>query len=454
MSGSYEELEVPPTLVSFAVSHQDAQYLVSREFKEANHLVVLLENKLDDQYLLDLNHSKALFDKVYELIQAKKVWASSTIPIGGIHLAIAQMAMGNGIGFTYESLSKDYFKPMPGSLLLEIEASDLHLLEAFDPMVIGKTNESSKITLNGYSYKINELIASHIKPLNSVFPLKENDGQSEAYPYFQQNPETAKDKLNKVKVLIPVYMGTTGEYDLAAQFEKAGAQVEVMILKEKVDYQQLAQAIDKVQILALPHGYSLGNEPELAGKVMELILREASVQKAIEALLQRDGLILGIGSGMATLLNLGLLTSGKYQNSSENKVLLTYNQTNNFVSRLVHLEVTSNRSPWFRLMQTKDQYSVPFATDQGRLVLAGLDNQQGQLVTRYIALENDGRVDGYNPSGSSLAVESICSPCGRIIGFTTSIDRVFEETLVNEVSLGKHRIFESGVSYFTNKEVA
>ena len=276
--------------------------------------------------------------------------------------------------------------------------------------------------------------------------------------YTKGTKKTSRVKAVKPKVFIPIFTGTHGEYDIEASFRSAGAEVETFVFKSidrrhvKESLQILADKIENCQILGLAHGFLLGNEPETAGKLLNIIFRDERVADALmKHLLEKDGLVLGIGSGFNSLVKLGLIDTGGISERTAGSTTISYNRMSEFVSKLADIKVVSNMSPWFNQMNAGEIFTAPVATREGRVIL-GRNGQamigKGQIATQFVMGERATGNGEFNPVGSQLAIESMTSPDGRILGTVSSIDRKGIDIYKNVRIRGEEKIFLSGVKYF------
>lgn len=451
MSGTFEDINVPPSLFSFAVVSDKIENIVSKEFKEIDSKVVLIKVNIDDKGLVDFSQLKKNYDKVKNLIDNNKVLSSSTVKFGGIARGIAEMTFGNKIGFKFDdNVKADLFKPLYGSIIIELDKG-VNLeeeLKDIEYVIVGKTIEDKQIEIDRDIINLDELIKLWETPLSDVFPINEEVKEDiEPLQNISGRKAIRSIRIAKPKVLIPVFTGTHGEYDMAQCFTKAGAEVDTFVFntlsKASIEesYRELAKRIENSQIIGLPHGFILGNEPETGGKLVSLVFNNEIVKEAINRHLKvADGLILGIGSGFQGLIKSGLIANGQISESGEESPYIAYNSNGKFTSTFVDIKVVSNLSPWMSGMNTGDIYTVPLATNEGRILI---NNEEiinsGQIATQFVS---------NNPTGSELGIESLTSPDGRVLGTIASIDRVGENLYRNIDIKGKHNIFESGVKYF------
>lgn len=459
MSGSFEDINVPPSLFSFAVVSDKVDNLVSREFKKAGSTVVLVELNRDKDMLLDMDQLKKEYRRVKELADAGLILSSSTVKAGGIARAAAEMALGNRIGFSFDMKGNEVYMPLIGNLLLELDDAAVIKANEWGWKLVGHTQAKEALELAGEEIPLLELQHRYTSVLDEVFPIKD-DGD----PFLQELVFTkgeksfSKIKFARPKVLIPIFTGTHGEYDMESAFKNAGADVETLVFKSldrnhiEESIGILAERIDNCQILGLAHGFLLGNEPEAAGKLIDILFRNKRLQEAIERhLTVKDGLILGVGTGFNSLMKLGLIEEGKISERNEGSTVVSYNRMGEFVSKLADIKVVSNLSPWFNEMAVGEIYTAPVATKEGR-VLLGRNGQamigKGQVATQFVMGERPTGDGEFNPVGAQLAIESMTSPDGRVLGTVSSIDRMGADIYKNVQIRGQERIFVSGVRYF------
>ena len=462
MSGSFEDLNVPPTLVSFAITATDVKDIVTPELKEANHLLVEVMLEKDKYHLFNFDSLKVTYDEVTNLIKDKKVYSSYTVKDGGALEAIYKMAFGNEIGvklnsnLTLDSLvQKDY-----GNIILEIdENTDLSNLNV---RVLGTTVSNKKVMYKDLSVELDNAYDIYKNVLNNVYP------QTEVAPTtdiivgncYERGNLKAKQTYDEVNVVIPVFPGTNCEYDSKRAFEKAGAKVELVVIRNKTEQDikssisDLVAAIKKAQIMMLPGGFSAGDEPEGSGKFIATFLRNEEIKEAITDLLEnRDGLMIGICNGFQALIKLGLLPYGKISNMTKDDATLTFNTIGRHVSQMVNTKVASVKSPWLTGVNVGDIHTIPVSHGEGRFVapIEVLEElfKNGQVFTQYVDDNNNPTMESpYNPNGSMMAIEGIISLDGRVIGKMGHSERQGDNRFINIYGEMDQKLFESGVNYF------
>ncbi|MBR2278098.1 MAG: phosphoribosylformylglycinamidine synthase [Eubacterium sp.] len=461
MSGSFNELDVPPTLVSFAVGMTSASKTVSAQFKKVGSTVKLLEIPVDEKSgLPDYEKSMALMMSVYEGIRNGKILAASVVKEGGAAACVCKMAFGNKHGFTFaQGLdAATLFAPKQGSFVVELADS-----ADFEGKTLGTTNDNSVFIIDGTVHTCDDLIDAWCGKLEKVFPTdsgKKAKMTADVPLYKERSIFVAKNKVAKPRVFIPAFPGTNCEVDTARAFEKAGAEASILVvnnlsssaINETID--KMVAEIEKAQIVMLPGGFSGGDEPEGSGKFIATTFRNPKVSEAVRVLLNnRDGLMLGICNGFQALIKLGLVPYGEIVNTKPTDPTLTFNTIGRHISQMAYTRITSVKSPWFSSVNAGDVFAVPISHGEGRFV-ANDDVMQklianGQVATQYVNL--DGEVCDsmpFNPNGSVCAVEGITSPDGRVLGKMGHSERKGKDLYGNVPFEKDMKIFESGVNYF------
>ena len=469
MSGSFNEMDVPPTLVAFAVDVVDnCDYIVSSEFKKAGSKVVLITPRTDDDFLPDFDSLKAEFKMINKLFMDKKVASCMSIKRGGICEALSKMCFGNKIGFKFsqEKGKIDLFVPRYGAFILELDSEiAVHeLFKGFEYVELGETQADEAIVIDSIKIPLNNLIEKWSSPLESVFPSV-TQTYEEAYSermYSTKEPKKCNININSgsPKVFIPVFPGTNCEYDSARAFEKAGGRVSTIVFKNLTSkhiedsVRLMEKEIRESQIIMFPGGFSAGDEPDGSGKFIANVFRNPVLSDAIMELLKnRDGLMLGICNGFQALIKLGLVPYGEIKDIDENCPTLTYNNIGRHVSSLVNTKLVSNLSPWFNSIELGDIHTIPVSHGEGRFVAPqSLLNQlfeKGQIATQYVDFQGCPAVSmPYNPNGSMAAVEGITSPDGRILGKMAHSERIGRNLYKNIAGNKDQKLFESGINYF------
>ncbi|MDY4414414.1 MAG: phosphoribosylformylglycinamidine synthase [Ruminococcus sp.] len=459
MSGTFENIDVPPTLVSFAVSTAKADKIVSTEFKSAGSKVIYIAPEYDENSLPVFDSVKAVFDKVEKIIadgRAKAVW---TVGYGGVAEGIAKMCFGNKIGFNFTSrLSADtLFKACYGAFIIELDGD-----AQSDENVIGTTQQEYKIYNFDYSINMDSLQRTWESKLEPVFPcrIKTTDTTPEIYSYSSNKIMSSVEKFAKPRVFIPVFPGTNCEYDTARAFEKAGASVETVVIRNMKagDIESSVEQIEKIirdsQIIMIPGGFSGGDEPEGSGKFITAFFRNPRIKDAVHELLKcRDGLMLGICNGFQALIKLGLVPYGEIVDMTDESPTLTFNTIARHQSMMVNTRIASTKSPWLYGCEVGDIHTVPISHGEGRFVaplsLIQRLAKNGQIATQYVDLDGKPSMDiRYNPNTSIDAIEGITSPDGRVFGKMGHSERKGSFIAKNVEGNKDQKIFESGVAYF------
>ena len=467
MSGSFNELDVPPTLVAFAVAPTEAGRVISPEFKRPDSMVLLIPLARDAAGMPDFAAVNKNFSRVAGLIASGKVLSARTVRLGGVAAAVSTMAFGNRIGFEFApGFERDrLFSPDHGSLVLELGsgAEPVKDLADVEYITLGYTRQSSCIAFGDANIDLKDAQQAWEKPLEKVFPTASAQGH-ETVPFqpFQGSAAPRKARLNfaKPRVMIPVFPGTNCEYDSALAFEAAGAAAETVIVRNLSSRNigesvaELAGAIDRAQILMFPGGFSAGDEPEGSGKFIAALFHNPRLAEAVMRLLrERDGLILGICNGFQALIKLGLLPYGEIAPLTPTSPTLTFNQIGRHMSRMVETRVASTLSPWLSFTQPGDIHTIAISHGEGRLV-AGTDHlkrwaEQGQIATQYVNGDGNPSMDiAYNPNGAVWAIEGLTSPDGRIFGKMGHSERRGCYVAVNVPGEKDQKLFAAGVQYF------
>lgn len=469
MSGTFKDIEVPPTLVSFAVDTVDAKKVVSPEFKKADSKVVMLCVNKAENDVVDFEELKRNLDKVRELIHGNKVLSTYALGFAGVGEAISKMAFGNKIGFKFsEEAEKAFtdnklFEASYGNIVLELANDDLSMLEGYNYVVIGSTVKEASIFIKGEELALDELYKAHCSTLEPIFPTKTEEVKSkiETISYISQG-EAKKSSLSIAtpRVFIPAFPGTNCEYDSARAFERAGANASIRVFKN-LTYKDIEDSIDTIvneikssQIIMLPGGFSAGDEPDGSGKFIATVFRNPRVQEAInEFLTQKDGLMLGICNGFQVLIKLGLVPYGEIRVPSESAPTLTYNNIGRHQAKIARTRISSNKSPWLAQTNVGDIHNIAISHGEGKFVASEDVMRElianGQVATQYVDFNNEATYDiEFNPNGSFYAVEGITSADGRVFGKMGHSERIGEEVFKNIIGEKDQKIFESGVKYF------
>lgn len=466
MSGTFKDLNVPPTLVAFGVDVVKVDQVVSSEFKGIGSQVVLLPIKRNKEEMPDFEQLKKNFAKVKELIDQGLVLSSATVRMGGLAATLSKMAFGNKIGLEMagEYTAKDLFSPDYGSLVLELPKDlDLSLaLAGVEYKLLGQTQASELIAFNDLAIGLTEMLAEWEEPLEGVFPTRTvtHEERLERIAFGERNLARPLVKALQPQVFIPVFPGTNCEYDSAKVFEKAGAKVETFVFRNlsawDIEYSisEMVKKINNSQIIMLPGGFSAGDEPDGSGKFIAAVFRNPAIKEAVMKLLkERDGLMLGICNGFQALIKLGLVPFGEIRDIDQDYPTLTYNRIGRHVSCLTQTKVASVLSPWLSKVKVGDMHTVAISHGEGRFVATKeMFNElvkNGQIATQYVDFAgNPSNNIEYNRNGSFQAVEGITSPDGRVFGKMGHSERIGPNLYRNVPGEKDQQIFAAGVEYF------
>jgi phosphoribosylformylglycinamidine synthase len=464
MSGSFENIDVPPTLVSFAVSTVKLDNIITPEFKKTDSLIYLLKPPYSVYEKCDFAAMRKYFDSVEKLIKERKILSCWACGCGGTAEAVVKMCMGNKIGFVseHELFTKDGFCGFVIETDFELQT---------DAILLGKTTADYIIKTKTYKISLDKLQDAWEKTLEPVYPyLIKQEGNIENF-FWDKNKlpqETKKDKkkslfskLSKPVFLIPVFPGTNSEYDSAKAVEKAGGKVQIFVIRN-LSSASIAQSViefeklvRKAQIIFIPGGFSGGDEPDGSGKFITAFMRNPAVSDAVTELLQkRDGLICGICNGFQALIKLGLVPYGEIRDMTEYSPTLTFNTIGRHQSTLVNTKIVSNKSPWLSHLEPGGQYIVPISHGEGRFIaqesLIREMAANGQIATQYVDHNGNACQDiRFNPNNSNFAVEGITSPDGRVFGRMAHNERFDDGLYRNIPGIRKMDIFAGAVKYFS-----
>ena len=457
MSGSFEKLDVPPTLVSFAVTTGKTGEVVSPEFKAAGHKVCLLTPAYDENGLPETASLLETFDTVTELLRSGKAVAAYTPGMGGIAEAVMKMGFGNGLGFAFDdALTLDeLFGYAYGSFVLEMADGTVG-------KVLGVTTADGSFSYHGEALSQTQVLGAYEDKLESVYACNiPTPAQSmETFSYEATQRKAPAVKVAKPKVLIPAFPGTNCEYDSAKAVRDAGAEPEIIVINNLSadgiarSVERFANELKTAQMVFIPGGFSGGDEPDGSGKFITAFFRNAAVKEGVTALLeQRDGLMCGICNGFQALIKLGLVPYGKIIDTDETCPTLTFNNISRHQSRIVRTRVASNKSPWLALTNVGDVYNVPISHGEGKFLaseeLIRRLAANGQIATQYVDLDGNATADvHFNPNGSLYAIEGITSPDGRVFGKMGHSERIGSGLYKNVPGEYNIRMFEAAVKYF------
>ena len=458
MSGSFEKLDVPPTLVSFAVTTDKVGHIVPNEFKAAGHEVVLLEPAYDETGLPETKSLLALFSRVTGLLRAGKAVAAYTPTRGGAAAAVMKMAFGNGFGFRFREdvPLEELFLDRPGRFILEVTspvegARSLGAVTAEKAFLYGGERVDAQALQTIYEEKL-----EGVYPCNIPFPRE----KVPAFTYEVKAHSHAAVHTARPRVLIPVFPGTNCEYDTAKALRDAGAEPVVLVLNNltpagiAASTERFAQALAGAQMVFIPGGFSGGDEPDGSGKFITAFFRNERIKDGVTDLLShRDGLMCGICNGFQALIKLGLVPYGRIMDTDETCPTLTFNRINRHQSRIVRTRIASNKSPWLRFAQVGQVVNVPISHGEGRFVaseeLIRRLAENGQIATQYVDLAGEPTMDiRFNPNGSLYAIEGITSPDGRVFGKMGHSERTGDGLYKNVPGDYDAGLFKAAVSYF------
>lgn len=460
MSGTFENIDVPPTLVSFAITPEKVKNIISPEFKNVDSNVFMLTPSYGDDKLPEAEELLKIYEIVNNLVKEGKIKAAYTPTYGGVAEAILKMTMGNGIGFEYaEDLDNDViFGYNYGSIIIETEET----LEGIDKLVLGKTIETKVIRRGAAELKLDDLYKVYEDKLEPIFTcnIEAEENEIETYTYEAAKRTHASYKVEVPKVLIPVFPGTNCEFDSAKAFRDAGADPEIFVINNlsaaaiAKSVEDFAAKVKESQIIFIPGGFSGGDEPDGSGKFITAFFRNQEVKDAVTELLdEREGLMAGICNGFQALIKLGLVPYGKIIDTDDTCPTLTYNEISRHQSKLVRTRIASNKSPWLANTNAGDIYTVPISHGEGRFI-ASRDlikklAENGQILTQYVNLDGNVTTDiQFNPNGSYASIEGITSPDGRVLGKMGHSERIGKNLYKNVEGDFDMGMFKAAVEYF------
>ncbi|MDY5408452.1 phosphoribosylformylglycinamidine synthase [Veillonella caviae] len=464
MSGTFMDLTVPPTLVSFAAVTAPIKNITSQDIKGADHRLVFFDVPRTYNDTPDWDKFKENCDLLQEQIEKGRVYSAYVVDEGGIPEAVTKMALGNNIGVKFDTYAeRAIFQPALGAFIVEVDITAVNaLLELPDVKVIAVTQEKPVIEWNGQEVSLKEVQAAYEAPLADIFPLQATSGTGEAVAYIHDQKSAPRSNPfgAKPKVLIPVFPGTNCEFDSARAFERAGAEADIVVIRNQTPA-QLQESIDVIQrklkesqILMFPGGFSGGDEPDGSGKFMATLFRNPALTEGLENLLyKQDGLVLGICNGFQALIKLGLLPSGHVETLTVDHPTLTFNTIGRHLSHMVQTKVISTKSPWMSEAKAGEIYTVPISHGEGRFIASPQQvlefNKSGQIATQYVDFDGIASMDGrFNPNQSVAAIEGIYSPDGRVFGKMAHSERCGQGISKNIPGNLEMPIFTSGVKYF------
>ena len=464
MSGTFNEIDVPPTLVSFAVDVAKIQDVITPELKKAGNKLVWLRAPRDQYDLPDYAGIMDQYEKLHNDIQAGKVVSAYALDRHGIAAAVSKMAFGNALGVKIEHNldPRDFFAPGFGDIIMEVPADKVGQL-SITYTLIGEVTDDGKFSYGNTVITEKEAEEAWKGTLERVFKTtsgEDNEKQAKDDLYHAENIYVCKHKVAKPRVFIPVFPGTNCEYDSTRAFERAGAEFDVKVFKNLTaedihdSVELFTKAIDQAQIIMFPGGFSAGDEPDGSAKFFATAFQNAKIKEAVMKLVnERDGLALGICNGFQALIKLGLVPYGEICGQKADSPTLTFNTIGRHISKMVYTKVVSNKSPWLQKAQLGGVYCNPASHGEGRFVandewLAKLF-ANGQVATQYVTPAGELSADEeWNVNGSYMNIEGITSPDGRILGKMAHSERRGDGVAVNIYGEQDIKIFESGVEYF------
>ena len=473
MSGTFNDISVPPTLVSFAVSMTTAENVISPEFKKAGNNIYLVRTAYDENDLPDLKELKKNFDFITENIKNKKIVSAAAIKNGGLSEAVAKMSFGNKLGVNIKADGiigeNEWFKAEYGTFIVETA-------EKFDyenAVLLGNVIPEGKIVIdNKFEINLDELIEEWEKPLEKIFPTRKEIENCHLLPHCNGTKykkielverenviSSFSNSIAKPRVFIPVFPGTNCEYDLERAFNREGGIAKIGVFNN-LTHENILNSIDgfvkeieNSQILMLPGGFSAGDEPDGSAKFMVAVLKNGRVKEAIDKLLKRDGLILGICNGFQALIKSGLLPYGEVRELNEDSPTLTFNNINKHMSKIVMTKIISNNSPWLMGMNEGDIHAIPMSHGEGRIVITEEEYKKlyknNQIATKYVDFEGNSSMDSqFNPNGSYYAIEGMLAHKGRIFGKMAHSERTGKNLYKNIYGNKDQNIFKNGIKFF------
>ncbi len=457
MSGTFEHIDVPPTLVSFAVSTAKAQDVISAEFKAAGHKIGYIAPKYDENGLPVFDSVKEVFRTVEKLIKDKKAVAVWSVAHGGVAEGIFKMSLGNQIGARLDKLTdEELFTPVYGAFILELDG------EADGVKTIGETIADYTITSGDVKLDVASLEKKWDNVLEPIFKAQLPEKPAPEKISYTGGCELKHSsvKVAKPRVLIPVFPGTNCEYDMANAFNRYGGDSEIFVIRNlsakdmEDSVNEFTKLIGQSQIIAIPGGFSGGDEPEGSAKFINAFFRNPKIKDAVESMLySRDGLMIGICNGFQALIKLGLVPFGKIVPLTAESPTLTYNTIGRHQSQLTLTRICTNKSPWLSCCNVGDIHNIPISHGEGRFVAPEAVIKQlianGQVATQYVDLNGDPTMDAaYNPNSSMYAIEGIISPDGRVLGKMGHTERLTDNVAKNVSGNKEQLLFKSGVDYF------
>jgi phosphoribosylformylglycinamidine synthase len=466
MSGTFMDMTVPPTLTAFAVDVMKADNAISPEFKYVGNKVYYVESLRNEFEMPDFTYLKKAYSKISQMIAEKKVFAASSVRMGGVAAAITKMCLGNNIGFKFSANMKkmDLFRADYGGIILEL-ADNVDVKEALKGVryiELGETTAVTSIVCGNAVITLADALKAYTNPLEKIFPTKIKIDKKPVNEFLYKSGNRIKKQITiaKPKIFIPVFPGTNCEYDSARAFERASGDPQTLVIRNltpsavEESVEAIVKGIKDSQIVMLPGGFSGGDEPDGSGKFIAAMFRNPRIKDAVHELLQkRDGLMLGICNGFQALIKLGLVPYGEIRDLNDSSPTLTHNQIGRHVSCMVRTKVVSNLSPWFNNVKVGDIFTIPVSHGEGRFVadkaVVGKLRINGQIATQYVGSTGAPSADiPFNPNGSVNAIEGITSPDGRVLGKMGHSERIGGCVAKNVPGKQDQQIFEAGVAYY------
>jgi len=455
MSGTFQNINVPPTLIAFGITTLDARKAISPEFKEAGNSLYLVKHTPNANYTPNTEELKANFRLVTENIHNGNIVSAYAIGFGGVAEAVAKMSFGNEIGATLTCDEATLFDYSYGSILVEAKS------EVAGALLVGKTTAEQSIEVLGEKFSLAELYDANTAKFEKVYPAKGKSGEKcRESNHTAAAPQYKGEKVEKIQVYLPVFPGTNCDYDTARAFEREGAETHIGVFRNLTpedvlhSISSMAAAIDKCHILVLSGGFSLGDEPDGSGKFIASVLNNATVTKAVHALIERGGLILGICNGFQALVKSGLLPYGRLGMMTKESPTLFHNDIHRHISQIVSTRVGTTASPWLSSFKVGDLHSIAVSHGEGKFVVSEEMAEElfanGQVAFQYADMEGNATTDApHNPNGSSYGIEGIISRNGQILGKMGHTERYDDCLFKNIAGEKRQNIFANAVAYFT-----
>ncbi len=459
MSGTFNDIHVPPTFISFAVATGSVDSVISPEFKQADNFVYLIDNPLDNNGNYHAETLKNNFETVLTHIDNGAIISANVVKHGGVAEALCKMSFGNAIGVQLANNDIDYFAIKPASIIVESSEK----IDYSNAILLGKTTDKFNIVIANETIDLTQLQNKWLEKLAPIFPYRIDNKETTAVETghaLSLPHKKSKVNIAKPRILIPAFIGTNSEYDMYNSFNRNGGQAKIIPFRNiEPDYinqsiQAIADELQQTQIFVLAGGFSAGDEPDGSGKFIACILQNPIIKDSINEFLARDGLILGICNGFQALVKSGLLPNGEIGHITPQSPTLTFNKIGRHVSQMVTTKIVNNHSPWLSNYDINQQHSIAVSHGEGRFY-ADKDTLQmlidnGQIATQYVDLQGEATNEfPFNPNGSSLAIEGITSADGRVFGKMGHSERYAEGTFKNIAGDKDQNIFANGINYFS-----